>query len=51
MTKKDCFTCENCIYIGYGDYLCDVNNEIVLEEHTEPTEEFCWCKGKEYSEL
>ena len=31
--------CPNCQYLGQGDSMCDLNNEIVLEDW-EPTESY-----------
>jgi hypothetical protein len=42
--------CENCLYIGEGDYMCDTNNEIVIEEW-QPTEDYYYCGGKEFVAL
>lgn len=27
----DCSSCENCIYIGEGDHICDINNKVIYE--------------------
>lgn len=45
--KRNCFYCENCLYIGEGDYLCDMRQEIVVSTF-EPTEEFMCCDGKDF---
>lgn len=47
MSKKDkskiCLTCANCIYIGEGDYICDVDEPVlVMEDHT-PNDNYCYC--------
>ena len=42
---KKCYLCENCLYIGEGDYICDTNNDIVIKEW-QPTEDYYSCKGK-----
>lgn len=46
MKKKDipkiCSTCDNCIYIGDGDYLCDVDTVIVMEDHC-PNDNYNYC--------
>ena len=39
---KCCDTCANCMYIGEGDYVCDVNYVIVKEEHV-PNEDYNYC--------
>lgn len=49
--KKSCFNCGHSIYIGGGDYLCDVEfSKIVLEEYNEPTDDFLYCDGKDWEE-
>lgn len=45
MAQKICNECENCLYIGEGDSICELNNEIVLEDWT-PTDKFMWCQFK-----
>ena len=44
-----CLTCENCIYIGEGDHMCDAMDEpvIVMEDHT-PNDNYFICGGSEY---
>lgn len=34
--------CDECVYIGEGDFLCEKYNEIVLSDW-EPTEDFTMC--------
>lgn len=46
-----CFDCDNCCYIGEGDYICDIHGEIVIVEFGEPTEDFYCCKGKEHTPI
>ena len=29
---KCCFDCANCMYIGEGDHLCDVNMELITDD-------------------
>lgn len=41
MENKSCVKCENCIYIGEGDFLCDQILEIVLEDWCVPTGFHC----------
>lgn len=41
-TPKICSTCDNCIYIGEGDYFCDVNMVLVMEEH-QPNDNYDYC--------
>lgn len=48
MTAKcNCFYCENCQYLGEGDFICDKENEIVVSSF-EPTEAFLVCKGRKF---
>lgn len=44
--EKNCFDCENCIYICDGDYMCDLIHEIVRVNHSEATEYFMSCKSR-----
>jgi len=37
--------CDDCIYIGEGDFLCERYQEIVVSEW-EPTEHYLVCGGK-----
>ena len=36
--------CDDCVYIGEGDFLCDRHQVIVVSDW-EPTEDFLMCKG------
>ncbi len=47
--NETCCGCENCVYIGEGDCLCDVHQTIVLAAW-EPTDEFYICEGKDFLE-
>ena len=49
--KKElyCDKCINCIYLGDGDMMCDVNNKMIADDCI-PTKNYMWCKGKEYEE-
>ena len=52
-TKKEikcCHMCEYCLYIGEGDYMCDTNTDIVIEEW-QPTEDYYSCGGKKFVAL
>lgn len=46
---KNCHNCEHCIYVGDGGFFCDVCTYIVIEDW-QPTEEFCFCDGKDFEE-
>ena len=37
--------CDECLYIGEGDFLCDRHQEIVVSDWT-PTEEYLMCQKK-----
>lgn len=40
---KICDTCINCVYIGEGDYICDIDEPVlVIEEHC-PNDNYCYC--------
>lgn len=41
---KICNNCSHCIYVGEGDYICDVDDMpiIVMEDH-QPNENFICC--------
>lgn len=45
--SETCETCEHCIYIGDGDFLCDECNCIVKEDFSPNDDYFC-CGGKCY---
>jgi hypothetical protein len=48
MTKNiNCFNCANCTYLSEGGYMCDINNDIVIDDF-EPTDEFYSCKGRSF---
>lgn len=42
---NNCFECENCIYVGEGDYFCDNIMEFVIEDWL-PSEYFGGCKNE-----
>lgn len=51
MTKQiNCFNCNHCIYIGEGDHICDMTNDIVTDDW-QPTEDFYQCEGKDFETL
>jgi len=49
--NKCCDTCEYCMYICEGDYICDVEVDegatvqLIKEDHT-PTDHYFWCGGE-----
>ena len=30
--NKNCYNCNHCQYIGEGGYICDMNNDVVIED-------------------
>ena len=52
MSKKgNCETCEDCLYIGEGDFICDrYYPPVIVKEDWTPTNYYCNCKAcKEYA--
>lgn len=49
ITRGDCFNCGNCQYHSEGDSYCDYEEPIFVLEDWCPTEEFMWCKGKNWT--
>lgn len=47
---KICSTCANCICIGEGDFICDVDEPILVMEDYIPTEDFCCCNECDWEE-
>jgi len=43
--ERQCFSCDHCVYIGEGGYICDLTNDVVIDDW-EPTEDFNSCKGR-----
>ena len=43
----NCFNCAHCLYLEEGDHICDMTNEIVIEDWT-PADDFYQCKGKDF---
>ena len=46
----NCHNCENCTYIGEGDYMCGMSNEIVISDW-QPTEDYYTCEGREFESI
>lgn len=44
--EKDCFECEECLYIGDGDFACMKDIPVIVMEEYFPTEEFNYCSRK-----
>ena len=47
--KKECITCEHCIYIGEGGYMCLHTNKIVMDDF-EPLLEYYKTNCKRWRE-
>lgn len=47
---KICSNCANCVYIGEGDYICDVDEPIIVMEDHMPNENFCACNECDWEE-
>ena len=47
---KICNTCANCIYIGEGDYICNVDEPILVMEDHMPNENFICCGLADWEE-
>ena len=52
MTDKtkdnSCLNCEECIYIGEGDYICGADYEHIVIADFEPTNDFNYCEGRRF---
>lgn len=48
--NRNCYNCNHCQYIGEGDCICDMSNDIVIADW-EPSEDFNSCKGKEFENI
>ena len=47
---KICCNCAHCVYIGEGDYICDVDEPILVMEDHVPNENFCACNDCDWEE-
>lgn len=46
--KNNCEYCEDCIYIGEGDFICDrYYPPVTVKEDWMPTDYYCNCKACE----
>lgn len=50
MELRNCFNCEHRTYIGEGDHICDMSNDIVIEDWM-PADDFYQCNGKYYEAI
>ena len=48
--NRNCYNCNHCQYIGEGDYICDMSNDIVIADW-QPSEDYNSCKGKEFENI
>lgn len=47
---KICLNCCHCIYIGEGDYICDVDEPIIVMEEHCPNDNYWYCAGCDWEE-
>lgn len=40
---KICSNCDHCVYIGDGDYICDVDEPVVVMEDHCPNDNYIYC--------
>lgn len=53
MKKKEikiCANCEHCVYIGEGDYICDVDEPIIVMEEHIPNDNYFICGGADWED-
>lgn len=48
---KICNNCDHCIYIGEGDFICDKDEPVLIEEDFTPTEDYYKCGGADWEEM
>lgn len=44
---KTCHNCDDCVYIGEGDFICDKCNPFIVMEDFVPNEYYMACKNKQ----
>lgn len=47
---KTCDQCCNCQYIGEGDFVCMLNEPVIVMEDFCPNAEYMYCGGADYEE-
>ena len=47
---KICPTCTHCVYIGDGDYICDVDEPVIVMEEHIPNDNYWYCAGCDWEE-
>lgn len=40
-----CLNCDNCVYICEGDFICDVDEPVLVIDDWEPTDSYFCCNG------
>ena len=48
---KMCQDCEHCIYICDGDFICDMDEPVLVMEDYTPTEDYLYCGGVDYEPI
>lgn len=48
---KMCQNCEHCVYICEGDFICDMDEPILVMEDYTPTEDYLYCDGVDYEPI
>jgi len=46
---KNCMNCSNAVGLEDGGIMCDLNNEVVMDEY-QPTDKYTWCNGRMFEE-
>lgn len=50
-TKKkniSCIDCDHCVYMCEGDFICDANEPVLIQEDFCPNENYFYCGGEDY---
>lgn len=47
---KMCQNCEHCIYLCEGDFICDMDEPVLVMEDFEPTDDYMSCGGIDFEE-
>ena len=47
---KMCDQCSNCTYIGEGDFVCILEEPVLVMEDFCPNENYMYCGGADYEE-
>ena len=46
--NKICINCDHCVYIGEGDYICNVDEPILVMEEFCPNDDYWCCGGADF---